>query len=358
MLILMFCLLLAAKSYSFPSVFIDDEKIEIWKGKMEHFNLKEKCIKQSENYLNRMPNPIKKIDSKGRLRGDPIKEKTLEALEDMKIIENLYLSYLLSNDISYRNKIAEFVIAWINVLKSDGDPINDTKIEPLLYAIDMIKKELSFDMKNKVDGFLLQIIKKNFESFINAPKNQISHNFHSHRLKIIGMCAFLVENEFFIDWAKIELKNQLDRLIDDHGKTVDFVKRNALHYHCYTLEPLLKLNSIFYIKDKNFSIENYQFKLQKSIAFLSPYLKREIIHHEFEGTKVPFDLLRSANKEPHFIIGVPFDPKQGLDVLFLASCFENELQHILNSLLEVEDLLSINAIYFLSSGPNLKGLVA
>lgn len=354
MLILLFCLMFVANTYSVSYDLINDEMVENWKEKIESLNLKEKYIEHGKNCLNQAPNPINKIDSIGRLRGDPVKEKTLEALEDMKALEKLYFAYLLSEELRYRDKITEFLMAWIKKLKSDGDPINDTKIEPLLYAIDLLKKDLPQHYKKEVNGFLTHLLKQNFNSYLKSPENQITHNFHSHRIKIIGMCAFLLNDNFYLNWAKTELKNQLDRLIDDQGKTVDFVKRNALHYHCYTLEPLLKLNIIFDKENKNFSLENYRSKFQKSIAFLLPYMKQEIIHREFEGTKTPFDLLRSANKEPHFIIGVPFDPKRGLDVLFLASYFEPDLQQTINSLLEFEDLLSINAFYSLSRGSKIK----
>lgn len=349
MMKLIFCLLFVFR-LSFCYDFFNKNEIEIWKEHIFKSNLDLELMKITNQYLSTSPNPIKKIDSMGRLRGDPIKEKSLKALEDLKILEYFNLSFLLTENVIYQRKILEFVLAWVKNLKSEGNPINDTKIENLLYSIDLIKGSISTNDLSQINLFLKNFLKQEYESFLKSPSNLLAHNFHNHRIKIIGMCSLLLQDSFFLKWSEDQLFHQINTIIETDGKTVDFIKRNALHYHCYTLEPLLKLKIILSLNSTHSFLDHSNKAIQKSINFLLPYVRNEKVHLEFLNTKIPFDIQRSNNLEPDFIIGKPFNPKRALDVLCLASYFDPSLKDTIEALSDQSDLLTTNAIYYLAKG--------
>jgi len=90
-----------------------------------------------------------------------------------------------------------------------------------------------------------------------------------------------------------------------------------LHYHCYTLEPLLtlcmdaKLNGydlFHYVSPKGCS-------LQKAIDFLMPFATGEKVHQEFVNSRVKFDRIRSNAGQKDYQSGRLFRPEETLKTL-------------------------------------------
>ena len=88
------------------------------------------------------PNPIDTIISEGHLATDPKKIKTQKSLADMNMIYALALTYQITRQTAYKDKCIDYLIAWSLVNHGIGNPINDTKLDPLLEAYDLIKDEI------------------------------------------------------------------------------------------------------------------------------------------------------------------------------------------------------------------------
>lgn len=137
--------------------------------------------------------------------------------------------------------------------------------------------------------------------------------------------------------------------LNNDGSTKDFKERDALHYHCYTLEPLIKsaivihqfLNVNYYSQ-----LDSYP-KLESGINFLKPYIKREKTHLEFVNSNVNFDKMRSNNKQTDYIIGKEFDIEKSKNSILLASYFDKMLYKQLESYYKQPSIISTQLITYL-----------
>jgi hypothetical protein len=154
------------------------------------------------------------------------------------------------------------------------------------------------------------------------------NNWNSHRLKLVGLIGFVLRDRQFIQTAIGGFHEQIAADLQPDGSSFDFHERDALHYHCYTLEPLLVLA----IAAHQNGIQGlYQYaapngaSLAKSVAFLLPFAEGKRKHPEFVNSKVDFDRRRDAAGQNGYQSGTPFDPKDARRSFELASFFEPQL---------------------------------
>lgn len=134
-------------------VSLSANEIKTLKSKLKTENSYKEVNDQFEKttaiYLNDVPNPVDTILSEGLLQGHPKKVKTIRALKDMDKMFALALQYRLSGEKSYLNKSIEFLLAWANKNRGNGNPINDTKIDKAVEAYDLIKKDILTESKKR-----------------------------------------------------------------------------------------------------------------------------------------------------------------------------------------------------------------
>src|SRR5882724_5733065 len=85
--------------------------------------------RNADKALGTAPNPIDTISTEGRLKGDPRKTATSNALQDMYKIYSLAIVYRVSGDKKYLQKATAYLLAWAAVNRSKGDPIDDTNLD-------------------------------------------------------------------------------------------------------------------------------------------------------------------------------------------------------------------------------------
>jgi len=150
------------------------------------------------------------------------------------------------------------------------------------------------------------------------------NNWNSHRLKVAGLIGFLLDDADLITYAVEGFKTQIESNLRPDGSSLDLHQRDALHYHCYDLEPLLLLA----VAARQNGIDLYHYRspngasLAKSVEFLVPYCDGTRTHAEWVHTKVKFDRARADAGEKGFSPGSAFDPREGRRVLELASLFD------------------------------------
>jgi hypothetical protein len=281
--------------------------------------------KTADAALNESPNPIDTIRTEGLLQGDPKKTATRKALEDMPKIYALSLVYRINGDKKYLAKATEFLKAWATKTTPNGDPIDDTNLDGAIEGYDLIKD----DIKGNDAAIIKEWWRKTGEIEITArynnPERMTSkNNWNAHRLKIIGEIAWSINNEHLQKYTIEGFKKHLEVNLKPDGSSIDFEERDALHYHVYDLEPLLKLCIVL---KRATNTDYYSFtspigtSVEKSVTWLLPYLTGEKTHGEYTNSKVEFDRKRAANGEGGFKIGALFDPKHGVNVLILAAYF-------------------------------------
>ncbi|WP_345951702.1 alginate lyase family protein [Mucilaginibacter sp. PAMB04274] len=283
----------------------------------------------AEKALNEAPNPIEKVTSQGLLQGNPAKTASLKAVADAPKIYALALIYRLYGNKDYLNKAQEYLTAWAKINKATGDPIDETKLEEMFTGYDLIRNEVSQPDKQAIDTWLESIAHAEIHSVSATPtKSTSKNNWNSHRIKIITQIAYAIHADKYRDTITAELEKQLAQNLYPDGSSFDFAERDALHYHIYTLEPLLKaLIVISRANGKNYySFESpTKSSVQKSVQFLVPFVTGEKTHGEFANSKVKFDRERAANGEKGYVAGAPFKQRNGIVVLSLAAYYDPSL---------------------------------
>lgn len=284
------------------------------------------CKKIAESALTETPNPIETISTEGRLKGDPIKTATQLSIKDFNKIYSLGLVYNITRQKKFLDKAVLYLTAWAKVNKPKGNPIDDTNLDPALEGYKLIKFALSKEDDKIIAGWLGNISQEEFKSFLKSQgKESLHNNWNSHRLKIMGEIAFYTDQPAQQELVTRLLKEQLAANLLPDGSSIDFKLRDALHYHVYDLEPLLKL-AIVIKRSTGFDFYSYQTEsgasLKKSVEWLVPYMNGEKTHGEFVNSTVKFDQDRAKNGEAGYQKGTLFEPAMGLRTLALAGYFE------------------------------------
>jgi hypothetical protein len=279
----------------------------------------------ADDALTQTPNPIDTVVSEGHLATDPKKIRTVQSLKDIDKTYSLAIAYVITGDKKYCQKAAEYINAWAMVNQPQGNPINDTKFEDLLFAYDLIKNDVSTEQKNTINSWLEKMADAEIKTSLPKTKKTSFNNWNSHRLKTIGLIAYLLNNNTYKAYIDIELPAQIEKNLLPDGSGIDFHERDALHYHVYTLEPLINLATVIK-RTTGEDFYNYTSPsgaaIKKSIDFLIPFVSGEKTHPEYVNSTVAFDKKRADNKEPGFQIGAPFKQTAGIGVLVQAAYFE------------------------------------
>lgn len=295
----------------------------------------------AEKALTETPNPIDTIRTEGLLKGNPRKTATALALADMPRIYALTLVYQVGGDKKYLQKAGEYLHAWATSNTPNGDPIDDTNLDNAIETYDMIKS----DLPPTEEAVIKDWLKRTAETEISSPRNQPNrstsyNNWHSHRLKIIGEIAFAIGDTALENYTIRGIKAQVERNLNPDGSSIDFESRDALHYHVYDLEPLLKLAIVL---QRATGVNYYVYRsptgssIKNSVDWLLPYLNGQKTHPEFVNSTVNFDRQRAKNNEADYKAGSLFDPRNGVKTLILAARFDEDLLPLARKLLLTED---------------------
>lgn len=292
--------------------------------------------KSTLRYLDEQPNPIDTIRTEGLLKGNPKKEKTSIALKDMNKMFALALEFRLTGNEKYLNKCVDFLTTWSKINRPNGDPIDDTNLDNAIEAYDLIKSEIASSEKKIIEHWLsaTALAEINSKRMV-AGRGTATNNWNSHRLKIVGEIGYVLDNQEFINWAIENLKTQIMVNLNPDGTSIDFKQRDAMHYHIYDLEPMLRL-AILIDRAKGINFYTYESpkgsSIKKSVNWLLPYVKGEKQHEEYVNTTVKFDRDRAKNNEAGFAPGTMFKPTLALPVVKLSIYFDPSQTAVLSSI--------------------------
>lgn len=282
-------------------------------------------IARAKEYQNQPPNPIERIRSEGVLQGDPAKEATLVSLKDMEKMKAMTVAYVITKNKSFLLAVKNYLLAWAETNKPEGNPVNDHRLEGLIFSYDVVRTKIP-DAQPKIDAWLREVARSLIASR-NMALSTATSNWHSHRIKIVGLIGFTLKDQALIDYTVSSYRQQIQDNLFPDGTSDDFVRRDALHYHSFTLESLLTIA----IAANRYGEDLYHYEapsgssLAKSIAFLLPYVKGEKTHGEYVNSKIAFDRKRANNNEPKFKIGRLYEPVEAITVLDLAAYFDSSL---------------------------------
>ncbi|HEY0273942.1 MAG TPA: alginate lyase family protein [Chitinophaga sp.] len=280
------------------------------------------------------PGPIDTIHTEGRLQGDPQKAASWKAFKDLEKMLGLALQYRLTHEVKYRDKAMEYLLAWATVNKPNGDPIDDTNLDPAVEAFDLLKDDLPAAQKAVIVAWLEATAQEEIRKA--TLHHGLNHNnWHSHRIKEVGEIGFATGNKTLQQYAISGMEDQVEHNLLPDGSGIDFAERDALHYQLYNLEPLIKLAVIIRRatgKDYYNYVGQNKASIAHCVAWTVPFITGAQKHAEFVNSKVEFDRKRAANKEGAYKIGGDFNPQAGIYMLTLAEYFQPSLHAVTSTL--------------------------
>jgi hypothetical protein len=253
---------------------------------------------------------------------------------DMRKMYALALVYRVGGDKRYLNKSVAFLSAWAKKNKPNGDPIDDTNLDPAVAAYDFIKTNINATDAKLITDWLSETARAEMDKY-KPGRETSTNNWQSHRVKVVGEIGYALNDEKYKNFALEGFKQQLAHNLLLDGSTIDFKLRDALHYDVYDLEPLLKFAIILKRAtgvDYYFYTTAEQTSLKKSVEWLLPYLAGRKTHAEFVNSTVSFDKKRAANGEKDYAAGNQFDPKNGVGVLLLTEYFYPDAINLIEKL--------------------------
>jgi hypothetical protein len=289
--------------------------------------------------VNVSPEPIDTIRSEGLLKGNPKKEATALAMRDMRKMYAMAIAYRIEGEKNYLSNLSAYLTAWAKINIGRGDPIDDTGLEPAIEAYDLVKTKLRPNDNELIIKWLRQTADIEIDKHKAGMNKETSYNnWNSHRLKIVGMIAYAINDENYKKYVDEDLKRQLQKNLLPDGSSIDFKLRDALHYHVYDLEPLLRLAIILkraastdiYAKNTESGAS-----IKKSVEWVIPYITGEKTHGEFVNSTVKFDLQRAQNGEAEYKAGSIWNPKNGFKTLSLAAYFDSQYNATIKSVKKV-----------------------
>lgn len=291
-------------------------------------------LKTADQSLSDTPNPADTILSEGILQGDPRKTKTWKCLEDMSKVYALGIAYKVNGDQKYLTKASEFLLAWASRNKPQGNPINDTNLERIIFTFDLLKKDLKPAVVLAVSAWLSEVAKQEIKTYTIALTNKGGaksiNNWHSHRIKEITQIAYALSDNELKHKAIEYYLHQISSNLKADGSSFDFHERDALHYHIYDVDPLLVAATILN-REVNNDIDFYSYvskegnSLKKSVNWLLPYYTSEKTHAEWVNSKSAFDKKRAENGEKAYIAGTLFKPIEARTSIALAGYFDSDM---------------------------------
>jgi hypothetical protein len=242
-----------------------------------------------------------------------------ESLRDLPAARDLAMAAAAGGDTVYGAKAMEIVGAWLAIYRPSFNPIDETAFENLFVAWDLtpdaIRAPLAPTMarfaRAMAEGYLARMPRVSGDSGIN--------NWQSHRAKLATLAAFATGDDTMVAQARAAYTAHLARTLLPEGPTVDFAKRDAVHYVVYNLLPLCTacLAAMTHGQDW-FSLRTPSgASLTGSLAWLEPYADGAKTHEEFANTTVRFDRERAAAGVPGF--SGRFEPTKARELFAVAA---------------------------------------
>jgi hypothetical protein len=270
----------------------------------------------ADDALDDRPNPIRLLVSEGRLPTDPERIRSRQSLEDVRKIDALAWTWAVTDDERYAKKARQIILAWADLNHSDGNPINETGLEPLVEAYDLLRPAYPAAEREFIDEWLRERALKTWEN----PRVR-RENWQSHRLKMVGLIGATIEDPALWRIADRAFREQIRENFSANGESVDFRRRDALHYHLYAVHPLLVLACVGERRGERlfaYAAPNGA-SLERAVEFMRPFSTGEKKHVEFAKSEVQFDKSRAAAGDSEYGERV-WNPKAAVRTYSEAAC--------------------------------------
>ncbi|CAN7149476.1 alginate lyase family protein [Trinickia sp. LjRoot230] len=279
-------------------------------------------IKSVGGQLAAQPKPLARLHTEGTLAHEGIYDASVEAEQDLGLMRDAALAWRATGDDRYLKLVDRFLLAWSTTYQPSFDPIDETHFDAMILAYDLTASALPVKTRNVAAAFIAKLGNGYVARIDNEPrplKGTYRNNWQSHRVKLIAMAAFTLDDRKLIDAAQRLFVEQIGNNIGPDGATVDFTERDALHYVTYDLEPLVAAALAARRHNRNWLTARADngATLALALDWLAPYALGQKTHDEFVHSSVAFD----AKRREAGVAGYAgqWEPKRASQLFHLAA---------------------------------------
>ncbi len=273
-------------------------------------------------HLNDPPHAVPQLHTEGTLPHEGIYDQSKAAEQDLDLLRDAALAWRATSDDRYLKLVDRLLYAWVTIYQPSFNPIDETSLEGLILAYDMTASALPVKTRNASMAFLAKLANGYIAQIDAQPRpltGTFRNNWQSHRVKLVAMAAFTLDNRKMIDAAQRLYIEHINDNIAPDGSTVDFTERDALHYVTYDLQPLVTAALAARRHNRNWLTQRAPrgATLAVALGWLTPYADGTKTHDEFVHSSVPFDAKRREAGLPGF--SGQWDPKNAAELFHLAA---------------------------------------
>jgi hypothetical protein len=279
-------------------------------------------VSNVQAHLTEPAHAVRQLHTEGTLPHEGIYDQSEDAEKDLDLLRDAALAWRATSDDRYLKLVDRLLYAWVTTYEPSFNPIDETPFEGLILAYDMTASALPVKTRNATMAFLTKLA-NGYITQIDAQKRPLTgtfrNNWQSHRVKLIAMAAFTLDNRKMIDAAQRLYIEHINDNIAPDGTTVDFGERDALHYVTYDLQPLVTAALAARRHNRNWLNERAPggATLAAALNWLTPYANGTKTHDEFVHSSVPFDAKRREAGMPSY--SGQWDPKNAAELYHLAA---------------------------------------
>ncbi|MGF6730936.1 hypothetical protein OKW50_003017 [Paraburkholderia youngii] len=273
-------------------------------------------------HLNEQPHALTKLHTEGTLPHEGIYDQSVEAQKDLDLLRDAALAWRATSDDRFLKLVDRLLYTWVTTYQPSFNPIDETGFEGLILAYDMTASALPVKTRNAAMAFLTKFANGYIAQIDAQPRpltGTFRNNWQSHRIKLISMAAFTLDNRKMINAAQRLFVEHIGDNIASDGSTIDFGERDALHYVTYDLQPLVTAALAARRHNRNWLQEKGAngATLLAALNWLVPFAMGTQTHEEFVHSDVAFDAKRREAGLPGY--SGRWDPKNAAELFHLAA---------------------------------------
>ncbi|MBV8617430.1 MAG: alginate lyase family protein [Curvibacter sp.] len=189
----------------------------------------------------RAPQPVASLDMGLRWQGDDPPAYFAPGLRDLDRLQSLAVLHHLSGQAPYRDKALVILRAWASVNRPSGRPLDETCLEPAIYAYRLLRPQCPAADQRAVDGWLRAVARAQLDSR-DLSQATAWNRVNSHRLKTVGLIGYALGDATLAGGARSGLQQQLMDDLQSDGQTLGHRQGLALEDQADDLRALLTLS--------------------------------------------------------------------------------------------------------------------
>lgn len=330
--VMLYCAIAGAQTATQPYALFSPEMIAQLKP-LGNSLVAEEVIDLAKVALKATPGAIAHVHTEGTLPHQGIMDVSVKAERDWEGMLNLGLAYRMTGDRKYLDAEAKFLTAWAVTYQPDLNPIDETNMEKVIFALDLTRDDLPVDVQKQVLAMFRVMATGYLEHMEKLSCGKDTGNWESHRIKLATLTAYELGDAEMIAKARRYFEEQVKCNVRPDGSVEDFYRRDALHYVVYDLEPLetAALAARAHGEDWFHYTSPSGSSLPGAVKWLLPYTNGKK-HMEFVHSSAAFDAARDRAGEVGY--SGPWDTRNGINTLALAAKLDQRYTQALAQLMK------------------------